>query len=305
MVDTGRSDAVWAVTFHSDGMHFLSANGDGFRQWRIADGQEVRKQAGMNLNAVAVSRDHRWIVCGTQRGASVWDAVKQEKAFEVEDRRVVAAIDISPDSSRFATGTGEVGIWSITTGQRLLLLEHDNDVRGVRFSPNGTRLATACEHDDIRVFDSHNGDQLVTIRTITPSFYPITPLAWSNDGEQIFATSADNRVKSFEVSTGSQLAESQVLTGTVESIALAGNGKFIATFANRSILFLDTSKLTQIGPAIEDSDDIRSIALSPHTSHLATGQYKGKVAILNLNNVLPDSYGPFHVSDAGTSSIPR
>ena len=160
----------------------------------------------------------------------------------------------------------------------------------------GKLLATACEHDKVRVFDSYNfGDLIITIDTLVPSFYPITPLAWSNDGKHIFATSVDNRVKSFDASTGSQLVESPVLDGTVESIALAGHGKFIATFAARSISFLDTSTLSQIGPVIEDSEDVRSIALSPHSSHLATGQYKGKVVVRDLGNVLPDSYGPFHV----------
>lgn len=298
VVDTGRSNAVWAVTFHPDGMHFLSGNRDGVRQWRVGDGEEVARQTGMNLNVVSVSRDHKWIVCGAQRGASVWDAGMREKVVEVERRQVVAAVDISPDSTRFATGTGQVSVWSIPTGRRFLgPLEHDNDVRGVRFSPNGERLATACEHDTVRVFDSHNGDQLIVINTIIPSFCPITPLAWSDDGNKLFATSVDNKVRSFDVSTGSQLAESPALDGeAVESIALADNGKFIATFANRLISFLDTSTLSRIGCAVEDSGDIRSIALSPHSSHLATGQYKGKITVRDLRNLLPDSYGPFHVS---------
>ncbi|KAF8128533.1 WD40-repeat-containing domain protein [Boletus edulis] len=297
VVDTGRSDSVWAVAFHPDGMHFLSGSGDGIRQWRVADGQQVLNHTGMNLNAVAVSRDYKWIVCGAQRGASVWDAELQAKVVEVEHRSVVAAIDISPDSSRFATGTDQVSVWSITTGQRLVgPLEHDNDVRGVKFSPDGKHIATASEHDAIRVFDSYNGDQLITIDTIIPSFYPITPLAWSNDGKHIFATSADKKLKSFDVSTGSQLAESRTLDGTVESIALAGNGKFIATFASHSISFLDTSTLTEICPAIEDSEDVRSIALSPQTSHLVTGQCKGKIAVRNLGSILPDPYGPFHAT---------
>ena len=80
--------------------------------------------------AVSVSRDHKWIVCGAQRGASVWDAAKQEGVFEGEGRRVVAAIDIC-----LATMFAESGF---------------------------PRLATACEHDN----------QLLTIKTVIPSFYP-------------------------------------------------------------------------------------------------------------------------------------
>ena len=62
-------------------------------------------------------------------------------------------------------------IWNITTGERSLVgpLEHDNVVVGVRFSPNGDRLATATAAEignnpntakSIRIYDSDN-DQLL------------------------------------------------------------------------------------------------------------------------------------------------
>ena len=126
---------------------------------------------------------------------------------------------------------------------------------------------------------------------------PSTPLAWSNNGQQIFAASLDRKIKSFDVSTGSQLAESQVHgDDEVRSIALAANGKLLATFADRSISFWDTSTLTQIGPVIEDRQNIQSIALSPDSSYLATGGEQGNIAIRNLHSILPDLYGPFSVS---------
>ena len=297
MVESGSS-GIYTVAFHTDGMHFLGGTSNGIQRWRLGDGEEVGKQTGMDLNAIAVSRDDRWIVCGTELGASVWDAELQQKVLEVDGSNSVYAVDVSPDSTKFATGTrSRTSIWSIT-GERLVgPLRHDNTVTGIKFSPNGEHIATTCRRGPIRVFSSHSGDELITIKTIIPSSPPITPLAWSNNGDRIFATSDDKKIKSFDVSTGSQLAESPALSGgTIESITLAANGRFVATYAYRSISFLDASTLTRIGPIIEDSEDIRSIALSPDSSHLATGQYKGKIAIRNLKNVLPDSYGPFHVS---------
>ena len=297
MVESSSS-GIYTVAFHPDGMHFLGGTSDGIQRWRLADGEGVGKQMGMNMNAIAVSRDAKWIVCGTERGASVWDAELQQKVLDVEGSNSVYAVDVSPDSTKFATGTrSRTSIWSMTTGERLVgPLRHDNTVTGIKFSPNGEHIATTCRRGPIRVFNSHSGAERITIKTIIPSSPPITPLAWSNDGERIYVTSDDKKIRSFDVSTGSQLAESPILGGgTLESITLAANGRFVATYAYRSISFLDASTLTRIGPVIEDSEDIRSIALSPDSSHLATGQYKGKIAVRNLNNVLPDSYGPFHV----------
>ena len=257
----------------------------------------------MNLNAISVSRDHQWVVCGAEKGASVWDSEIQEKVTEVESKNWVNAVDVSPDSTRFATGTAnEASIWSISSGERLVgPLGHDNtgDIEGIKFSPNGERIATTCGGASIHIFDSHHGDELITITTtitVSPNS-PSTPLAWSNGGQQIFTVSNDNKIKSFNISTGTQFAESHTLDGSnVESIALAANGTFIATYASRSITFLDATTLSQIDPVIKERSEIRSIALSLDSGYLACGLADGKIIVRNLGGILPNGYDPFHVS---------
>ena len=301
MLDINRSDVVYSVAFHPDGMHLLSGSGDGIRQWRLADGQEVGKQSGMHLNAISVSTDGKWIVCGTTRGASVWDEKIQEKVVDVEGRNYVGAVDVSPDSTRFATGTYDqaASIWNIVTGERLVgPLQHDGYVVGVKFSPNGKRVATACGDSLIRIFDNHNGDQLIVIKAnLEVLWLPVTPLAWSSNGEQIFAASGNNKIMAFSSSTGSQLAESQVHDNDskVTSIALAANGKFLSTFVANSISFWDTSTLARINLPIEDSERLWSLALSTDCSYLAAGTSDGRIMTRNLTDIVPDLYGPFHV----------
>lgn len=73
----------------------------------------------------------------------------------------------------------------------------------------------------------------------------MTPIAWLNDGQQVFAATKDNHIRSFDVSTGSQLAELHVHGDGEDyelmSIILAANGKFrVSAFAASSILFCDT-----------------------------------------------------------------
>ena len=304
VIKTGDDGAIYSVAFHSDevdGMQLFSGKDVGVRRWQVADGQEVGSQVTMSLtNAISLSRNGKWIVCGTSQGASVWDAKMQEKAVEVEGTKYVGAVDISPESTRFATASGDhkAIIWNIITGERSVgPLQHDSLIRGLKFSPNGEHIATAVNDAYIRVFDSHNGDQLITIKTDMPGWSPMTPLAWSHNGQQFFAAASDRKIKSFDVSTGSQLAELQVHgSDTVVSIALAANGKFLATFAGHSISFCDTSTLTQIGPVIEDSQNVLSIALSPDCNYLATGGFNGNITIRHLNGILPDLYGPFRVS---------
>ena len=285
--------------FHPDGKHLLSGGDDGIRRWRLSDGREVGKQTEMIVYAISVSKDHKWVVCGTSlNGASVWDGEMCEKLITVEGGKKVWAVDVSPDSTRFATGSNklEVSIWSITAGERLVgPLQHNNLVTGTKFSPNGKQIATACLNGSIRIFDGRNGDELITIDTTTPRLAATTPLAWSSDGQRIFAASKDNKIRSFGVSAGAQLAELQMPSDGY-SLALAPNCKFIATFGDRAIWFLDASTLTRTGPVIEDSEEIRSIAISQDNTYLATGQFDGKITVRNLSRSLPDFYRPLQVS---------
>ena len=313
VLNTGSSGHVLALAFHPDGKHLLGGYNGGIQRWQLTDGQEVGKQTGMQLRAISVSRDRKWIVCGTFDGASVWDGELRKKAIDVEGKNGVWAVDVSPDSIRFATGTHrqKVTIWNIETGERLVgPLNHDNpgsgSIAAIRFSPRGEQIATACfGGESIRIFDSHNGSELIAIKTTTPtgafSANAITLLTWSSDGQQIFAASKGNKIRCFNVSTGLQLAESlQILPNhnnadDVYSIALAANGKFIATFADRSISLLDVSTLARICPIIEGDERIWSIAISTDSRYLAAGRFDGKTIVYHLDKILPDSYGPFHV----------
>ena len=305
MLDIGRSQIVWVVAFHPDGKHLLGGYDDGIRRWRVSDGQEVGKQTRAGVIAISVSSDQRWMVCGTFNGACVWDGDMQEKIIDVEGQIGVYSVDVSPDSTRFATGTRgeEASIWSITSGERLVgPLKHYHTITGIRFSPNGERIATACLENSIRIFDSHTGDKLVTIKIDIPRWIAATPLAWSSDAQEILAASDfDNKIRSFSTSTGSLLTESQTLHDDenidVHSVALAANGKFLVTFAGNFISFLNMSTLNRNEPVVDDGQCwLCSIAISADSSLLATGQADGKIVIRDLSKILPDVYGPFHVS---------
>ena len=296
----GEDCEVWAVAFHPDGKHFFDGTRNGIRRWRVADGQELGKQTGMTFE-ISVSKDQKWVVCGTAEGASVWDAELREKV--AEGRKWVYAVDVAPDCIKFATGTdaGEVNLCSITTGERLLgPLEHDGGVRGVRFSPDGGRLATACiGRCGICIFDAHNGDHLISIETSIPASSYL-PIAWSTHGQHLFAVSEDYKIKSFDSLTGSPLAEWQIHENSNNgsmSISLSANGKFIASSAGRFVSFWDTLTHTQLGIVeLKETHEIKSIALSPDGCRLAAGSASGSSIIWDLRGILPDSYLPGNVS---------
>ncbi|KAG9310181.1 WD40-repeat-containing domain protein [Chiua virens] len=300
LFETGDETDVWAVVFSSEDRHLFSGNGNGMvQQFNIADGREVAKQMPETQTpvfSISVSRDGKWVAYGTGSGASVWDSALQEKVVNVEGENEMRVVDFSPDSTCLATCTafpGTASVWVIATGKRIVgPLEFDDIVTSVCFSPDGQRIATSVFRGPISIFDSYTGDKLVTINTRTARSNASTRLAWTTDGQQIFAPCIDKKVKSYEVSTGIQLVESQVMDGygDLDSMALASNGKFIVTYAGSSVFFFDSATLSQISPVIEEKHKIFSIALSHNSSYLATGQSNGKVALHKLTSILPDSF---------------
>ncbi|KAG6377279.1 WD40-repeat-containing domain protein [Boletus reticuloceps] len=295
MIEIKTQHAIHSVLFSEDCKQVLSGGKEGvLRRWRVEDGQEVGEPIQIEraeIFAAALSPDRSRLVCGLRTPNStketarvrVWDAQTNEKVRDIRGHTgTVFSVDVSPDSTKLATGglSDGVFIWSMTTGKRLIgPLKHDGTVVAVRFSPNGDRIATATGHDkdtkSIRIYDSDNGKQLLVIPC--RFWHGISsPLAWSADGRQLCAASY-SEVKCFNTSSGTLLNKwSAPGGGSSASIALAHNQKFMVIRAYKSLSFWDTSTHRQIGIVIETTSPVWSISLSPNDDCIMTGEEDGK-----------------------------
>ncbi|KIK13326.1 hypothetical protein PISMIDRAFT_73188, partial [Pisolithus microcarpus 441] len=245
------------------------------RRWKIEDGREQgpTMQAGVRVYAIAVSQDGRWIVSGDEgKQAIVWNALTNEKVHHTQYGNWVWAVDISSDSTKVVDatcrGTGNVRLFGIASGHRLLPpISHDN-VAGVKFSPDGSRLATVSYGSGVRVYSTHDGKVLFDsgTRGSVDSSSWVTPLAWSSDGQQLFVASKD-KFTSFNFSDSSStewpIHENQ------SSASIASNGKFIACSAGSSVSLWDCMSRRRISPIITHAAWISCIALSPSGGYLA------------------------------------
>jgi len=227
---------VRSLIFLEDGRHLLSGGEDGIiRQWRVEDGREVQDQrltASGDVYAIAVSSDGNWIVSIGLRVATVWNRRTRQIAHTVNGHTDwVYSTDVSPDSTRFATGSNDrrTFIWDISTGRQLVgPLEDGNSVSAARFSPNGKRLATTTTRE-LRIYNAHNGQLLRNIAT--GPLYSTNPIAWSSDSQRIFSLSY-NVIRHVYVDTGTVLSEWTIPGEAINffSIALPSNGPQIHRF---------------------------------------------------------------------------
>ena len=315
-VQIDAQHTIYSVLFAEDGKHVLSGGVEGMlRRWRVDDGREAGEPIrveGAEIFAAALSPDLKWLVCGLRplkwRDGNVyvrvWDAKTHEKVLDITGHNdTVYSVDVSPDSTKFATGSADqlAFIWNMTTGDKLVgPLEHEGYVVAVRFSPNGDRIATAtAENPDaksIRIYDSENGQLLLDI-PFTFKRCISSWLAWSADGLQLFAASRNSQVKCFDTSSGSLLSTWSVPGGGPASVILSRNQKFAVVVACKSLSLWDTSTQQQIGTAIEHASRVWSIVLSPNDDWVATGEHNGKVTLRSLRDILPASYLTVDVSD--------
>ena len=322
IIEINSQHKILSVFFAEDGKQVFGGGIEGMlRRWRVGDGHEVGEPIqfeGREFMAGALSPDRKWLVCGFRvvklgdgiEWVGVWDAQTHEKVMDIKGHTgTVSSVDISSDSTKFATGgcDGLAFIWSMTTGKRLVApLQHDGWLLAVRFSPNGERIATsqvttAGQYPDAagstRIYDSENGQQLLDIPFHVP-LYLSSPLVWSADGRQLFAVSAvSGEIKCFDTSSGIMLSEWPIHgTGIPTSVALAHNQKFIVASLFNSLSFWDTATHRQIGTVVKYASPLWSFALSPNDDCIATGDEKGTVTLRSLRDIIPISYFTVNVS---------
>jgi WD40 repeat protein len=289
LIEVDVGSGVRAVTFTANGEHLVSGCGDGLLVWGVEDGTQTATMAARDVRSLAVSQDGRWITAGTCDGyALVWDATTFENVFtDREDVDDIFGVDFSPDSTRLVTASRS------RTATVWDLATHKkvltlNHLQWVIAAKYSPQgdRIATATRDFVQVWDSNDGRSFKQIPIKVTPWFN-TGLLWSNN--HLFVVS-DSTIKQLEASTGSTISEWPVPdTNNSSCIALPHQGEFIAYSTNDTVTFWDTSTHTSVG-LIQHTQSIRSIALSPDDRFLAIGGHGGKVAIKDLRDVLPASY---------------
>jgi WD40 repeat protein len=86
---------------------------------------------------------------------------------------------------------GTVIVWNPETGERFHTLEGLGDRVSVKWSPDGTMLATGLGNGQVILWDAQTFEELLTFRGQTQV---IESLAWSPDGTMLASGSYDHTV---------------------------------------------------------------------------------------------------------------
>jgi RNA polymerase sigma factor (sigma-70 family) len=256
---------VTSVAFSADGK-FLATGHEGpdatARLWNIASRKQIRKLAvcrDSRVTCVAFSPDGKTLATGgyhEEHALRLWDVATGKERYGVrghfeESRGVrgkpnndgfsgrVDALAFAPDGKTLATvgvGDDNIRLWDAPTGQELRRFRgHSGSPDLLAFSPDGIQLVSGGSHvsgnpfnNTMCVWDVDSGKEEHQF-----AVYGATVAALSPDGKTI-ASGGDNSgggnvILLWDAATGKPNGSHMAPRGHVDSIAIAPDGKTVAT----------------------------------------------------------------------------
>jgi WD40 repeat protein len=212
----------------------------------------------------------------------------------------VFGIDISPDAPLLATGGdgGVLRLWSIPDRRLVAELEgHQATVREVRFSDDGTLLASRDESGTLIVSD-------VRLRRVIAhplAGEPVTALAFAR-GENVLAVGTSRGMLAFWSRAQGRIAEHRLADAPLATLAFDHAGRRLAVGGPRGLFLLPyTGAGTAAAPARLGGPNIVDLAFAPSGNRLATVE-ADRVAVWSLS-ARPPSARPLTVPSGRPVSI--
>jgi len=148
------------------------------------------------------------VSCGWDKVVKVWNLSNCKlKTNHIGHTGYLNCVTVSPDGSLCASGgkDGKAMLWDLNDGKHLYTLDHSDIINALCFSPNRYWLCAAFG-PKIKIWDLEGKDRVdelqpEVIRANSKSGPPqCISMAWSADGQTLFAGYTDNLIRVWQVS---------------------------------------------------------------------------------------------------------
>jgi WD40 repeat protein len=221
--------------------------------------------------------DGRALALLAGRTVRVLSAPGLQERRSVTDKRDIGAVGLSPDGQTVATASAfgideGVTLWDVRSGRRTGAVARRMTVRGVAFSGDGARLATANSDKTARIWNLSSGRD----EAVLAHGDHVTTVQWSRDGTVLATSGHDRAVCVWDVGSGQRIARSEYDGDGYHVTALRPDGR---SFAIAGGDWRDgTTRLWDVAtgrPSLEIDTGVRSaLSFAPDGRLVAAGSYK-------------------------------
>ena len=294
----GFEGAVWSVAYTPDGRHLLGANDGlkGLQQWDAATGTrgvEHRDWHEQSLREIATTSDGRAVIASLDKTVGVRDLDTGALLLLLEGHEhQVWAVDVHEGTNRVATGSrdGTARIWDLETGaqervidpkaspqQSLILPGTSMVVWSVRFSPDGSQLATAGEDGMVRIWEVATGEELLAAQVHTR---PVQDLAYAPDGSSVYSAGDDGIVVAVDPTTGARTQDRFPHSSGLWTLDLDPEGARMVTGASDgSAVLWDLNSREQLAVMRGHDGSIHDVAFDRTGELVATAGKDGTIQL--------------------------
>jgi WD40 repeat protein len=247
--------------------------------WLQGDSLEARAKLRMSLTGM-----------DSFYGRALWKEMKQDPAiWALQTKSALYTVQFSPDGQQVAAAGLNRTIYLVDAHSRhvTLLGHHEDQIGGLRYSSDGSQLASVSYDGQIRIWDIENSrlekqllasDNLAKERFLEVEFHP--------SHTSVFATTATGKILHWDFQKNAAPTvlhdEGVIATG----VQITADGKHLyMSFVNGRILRWDFEEEKLETVWNRKGANINAIVLSPENRTLAVAVKDGGLELLNLSDM--------------------